>query len=609
MTWSAAIAERRPVAAEGGYAARRRDRRAGGRYTAPSYWRGGRRWVTSWPGVPDTRPVMANADDFLRLAVPGSRWIERREGERLLCTVRGFRPYPVVLRGPEVLVPYAQAVTSTGDSYVETPLDWPFAPDNCAAWIRYTGGDTIERRSTVEPDRVIETLQYLGTIDEAPEQPMADFGDVEMVEPGGLRAGDVVYGPYDRFSPVNVGLTVVAVDVTQHPGGAWATIHTHEGWPLSVPARQWMAVVRGRGWVDPARVYLTPRLEPPAPVTGSWEGLDRAERRRRWDAFVDQFGLGPSQVDTAFGPVTPWPVSEFHPDPARRMAFFTGVGHPYKLSHSPIPLFLSAATLAEYKTTGARFPVQLGQAPWAGDCGSYAALMLNKDRDGHPWSLPADRYAELWLRLVGDVGPPEFVAVQDHPCEPPLLARVGTTVGQHQQWTTESYLYLSERYPQIPWLPILQGWLPWQYQEHFELYRRYGVDLAGRWVGIGSVCRRGSQTDIARVFGTLASYGMRMHGFGVSINGLRLAGHLLYSSDSQAWSSTARAERIRLPGCTHLSRPDPVTGLRVPTDCRNCFRYAVHYREEVLEALRVNARSREARDADALMLDLDGTLC
>jgi hypothetical protein len=132
-----------------------------------------------------------------------------------------------------------------------------------------------------------------------------------------------------------------------------------------------------------------------------------------------------------------------------------------------------------------------------------------------------------------------------------------------------------------PWLPILQGWRPEEYLEHYEMYRAAGVDLTGQLVGVGSVCRRGSQDDIEKVIRTLAPLGMRMHAFGLSINGLRKVGHLLASSDSQAWSKTAREENILLPGCDHRSR---ATGDL--TDCRNCFRYALAYREEVLEAVR-----------------------
>ncbi|GAA4442542.1 hypothetical protein GCM10023170_017700 [Phytohabitans houttuyneae] len=86
----------------------------------------------------------------------------------------------------------------------------------------------------------------------------------------------------------------------------------------------------------------------------------------------------------------------------------------------------------------------------------------------------------------------------------------------------------------------------------------------------------------------------------VKINALRIAGHLLSSCDTQAWSATARHEHIRLPECRHLSRPDPVTGRRVATDCRNCFRYAVRYREEVMDALRQAGTPRQDKDAPAM---------
>ncbi|WP_433533372.1 DUF7221 family queuine tRNA-ribosyltransferase-like protein [Micromonospora sp. CA-263727] len=120
------------------------------------------------------------------------------------------------------------------------------------------------------------------------------------------------------------------------------------------------------------------------------------------------------------------------------------------------------------------------------------------------------------------------------------------------------------------------------------------MDLTGRRVGIGSICRRGSQKGVARVLGTLAELGLnlRMHSFGVSLNALRVAGHLIDSSDSQAWSKTARDEHLMLPDCHHLSRPHPVTGARRPTDCRNCFTYALHWREKALDAVRACARDR-----------------
>ncbi|MFK3984507.1 hypothetical protein ACI2K4_29550 [Micromonospora sp. NPDC050397] len=321
------------------------------------------------------------------------------------------------------------------------------------------------------------------------------------------------------------------------------------------------------------------------------------ERRARWEAHVARFGLGPDRWDTPWGPVTPWTISEFHPDAARRTVFYLGVGHPNRLNESPVPLFISATTLARYRRRGDDFPVRMNEAPWAGDSGAYAALILRADPDGHPWFLHPEEYGAMWTRFQEDVGPPDIVGIQDWPCEPQCLRRTGATVRQHQEATLTNYLYLAEEFPHIPWLPTLQGWHRWEYIEHYRMYQAAGIDLRGMRVGVGSLCRRGSQRDVARVLGTLAPLGMRMHGFGVSINALRLVGPLLASSDSQAWSATARHENIRLPGCTHLSRPDPLTGHRAPTDCRNCFRYALSYREEVMDALRYAARTEPDRSA------------
>lgn len=281
-------------------------------------------------------------------------------------------------------------------------------------------------------------------------------------------------------------------------------------------------------------------------------------------------------------------------DRRRRMRYYTGIGHPYHLKHSPVPVFIAITTLmryaAEWREQGDTWPVQSFGARWAGDCGAYAALMLARDSDAHPWSMDYRSYASTWATLVGKISHdypglgPDFIAIQDWPCEPSVRARTGMTVRQHQDLTLESFGMLIGEIEHLPWLPVLQGWELEEYLEHFEMYRAAGVDLAdGRLVGIGSVCRRGSQKGIARIIRGLAPLGIRMHAFGLSINGLREVGHLLASSDSTAWSKTAREEHILLPGCDHRSR---TTG--EPTDCRNCFRYALAYREEILDAVRAS---------------------
>jgi hypothetical protein len=281
---------------------------------------------------------------------------------------------------------------------------------------------------------------------------------------------------------------------------------------------------------------------------------------------------------------------------AQPFTYYTGA-EPHHLNHSSAPLFVSSTRLARYTTAGDAWPVRTATA-WAGDSGAYTAHMGNNP--GHPWHASADVYGGMWVRFMEECGrQPDFVAPQDWPCEPGVRARTGYTVRDHQELTVWSYLHLTEEFPMVPWLPVLQGWTLAEYVDCADMYERAGVQLADMpRVGLGSVCRRGAQTDVAAIVTTLAARGYRLHGFGVSLNALRLVGHLLASADSQAWSATARAEGIRLEGCTHTAR-DGVT----PTDCRNCFAYAMTYRAEVEQALMESATAR-ARAEQLSLFDL-----
>lgn len=265
------------------------------------------------------------------------------------------------------------------------------------------------------------------------------------------------------------------------------------------------------------------------------------------------------------------------------MIFYTGAHHPNWLNTTTIPLFLSATTLARYRTSGDAWPIRgTSGAPWAGDSGAYAALMLATDGDGHPWSMDYESYGGMWLRLVEEIGRrPDFIAVQDWPCELAVRLRTGMSIHDHQEFTTASYLQLADGFPWLPWMPVLQGWTVDDYLRHAAMYATAGVDLAAcERVGVGSICRRSSQHGVAAVLEALSPLGLRLHGFGASLNALRLAGHLLTSSDSQAWSAVARREHIRLPGCTH------------PNDCRNCPRWAETYRERVIATVEEVDRRR-----------------
>lgn len=89
-----------------------------------------------------------------------------------------------------------------------------------------------------------------------------------------------------------------------------------------------------------------------------------------------------------------------------------------------------------------------------------------------------------------------------------------------------------------------------------------GIDLREfERVGLGSVCRRQATMEIFRVVYSLASQGLRLHGFGVKLQGLALCKDYLVSADSMAWSFAARRE-------------PPMRGHTGHKNCANCKIYA-----------------------------------
>ncbi len=160
---------------------------------------------------------------------------------------------------------------------------------------------------------------------------------------------------------------------------------------------------------------------------------------------------------------------------------------------------------------------------------------------------------------------PDFAAPRDWMCEPHMLDRTGKTIADHQVLTIESYANLVAIAPSVPWLPVLQGWHADDYRSHAEQYAAAGFDLrAAPRVGVGSVCRRQGTREGAAIVHAVADLGIRVHAFGVKVDGLRLFGDRIASADSMAWSFIARRRRIQLPGCTHKS-------------CANCLRWALEW--------------------------------
>lgn len=287
--------------------------------------------------------------------------------------------------------------------------------------------------------------------------------------------------------------------------------------------------------------------------------------------------------------------------PAPALTYYLG-SRPNWLSDSTlvdwdVPLFVSATTLARYKTRGDAFPARRSFR-WALDSGAFTAL-TSTNPDAHPWHLDASLYGGLVTRLMEDCGQPDFVAPQDWPCEPIVRERTGLTVRDHIELTVDNYFELVEQFPFVPWIPVLQGWDPADYEYCAALYEARGVDLAAEpRVGIGSICRRGDVPEIVALVEMFAARGYKLHGFGIKASALPIIGHLLASADSYAWSENARKNNHLLDGCDHRTRDcarNCTTECREhQTDCRNCPRFAQHWRRRVLARM-TGAPTREGR--------------
>ncbi len=232
------------------------------------------------------------------------------------------------------------------------------------------------------------------------------------------------------------------------------------------------------------------------------------------------------------------------------------------LGRQPVRLFVSHRRLAPRRT------LPRAVVPWALDSGAYSELYLYGE-----WRTDAGDYAAAVRRYHDEIGLLEFACPQDWMCEPWILRRTGLTVEEHQLRTVENYLNLQYADPDLPWVPVLQGWTRDDYLRGVEIYANYGFDLSLHpVVGLGSMCRRHNTAEALRIIEALREIGItRLHGFGFKTRGLEKAHHLLVSADSLAWSYSARRADA-LPGCTHRS-------------CANCLRYALAWRQRILHRM------------------------
>ncbi len=231
-----------------------------------------------------------------------------------------------------------------------------------------------------------------------------------------------------------------------------------------------------------------------------------------------------------------------------------------------VPLFVSRRQLFQRRT------LPRAEARWALDSGGFSELSLFGR-----WETTPRQYAAEVRRYAAEIGRLDWAAIQDWMCEPFMLQKTGLALAEHQRRTVESFETLRELAPEIPWAPVLQGFARDDYLRCVEMYERRGHDLRrAPVVGVGSVCRRQATGEAERFLRELHGMGLRLHGFGFKVQGLRRVADVLASSDSLAWSLDAR-RAPPLFGCTHKS-------------CANCSRWALAWHSRLLRRLELNAR-------------------
>jgi hypothetical protein len=245
------------------------------------------------------------------------------------------------------------------------------------------------------------------------------------------------------------------------------------------------------------------------------------------------------------------------------MKFYLGSHHPSWLETSDAPLFLSRRTLA------GRRSLPRASASWALDSGGFTELLMHG-----AWTLSARDYAAEVRRFRDEIGRMDWASPQDWMCESVMLAKTGLTIAEHQRRTVANFLELRTLAPDLPIIPVLQGWTLGNYLDHVDAYARAGVDLVAEpLVGLGSVCRRQNTARASIIVRHLADDGLRLHGFGFKKTGLLDAHQFLVSADSMAWSYHARREPP-LPDCIGRHK-----------SCSNCAAFALEWRGELLSSL------------------------
>lgn len=198
-----------------------------------------------------------------------------------------------------------------------------------------------------------------------------------------------------------------------------------------------------------------------------------------------------------------------------------------------LPIMVSGRWLIKLPSTSIAFQYMSEYTSVFLDSGAFGAAKY----DGG-FTYTPDEYLELvhYTR-------PELWASMDYPCEPSV--RNGQTIEERLRLTVDNAAILAKS--GIPgFIPVIQGWEPSDYLACIDMMEAAG--LVRTVMGIGTLCRRGSQQQIVNIVRHLSSRlpATKFHAFGVKISTLKCnhgeALNYLESIDTAAWQFNEKDE-------------------------------------------------------------------
>jgi hypothetical protein len=196
--------------------------------------------------------------------------------------------------------------------------------------------------------------------------------------------------------------------------------------------------------------------------------------------------------------------------------------------HWPLP-YLPRVMLSYNYVRKLKMPWKI-EIPFMMDSGAYSVILKYGK---YPYTT--EEYAkgiEKWH--------PDIAWTMDYPCEPSVREKGNYDPIQAQEMTNQNQVKLLDL--NVNTQMVVQGWEISDYLVNLDKIKEQG--LLTECLGIGSICRRGQTTQIARIIRAIHSNvpeWIKLHGFGVKISILSDtdARFYLYSADSMSWAIEA----------------------------------------------------------------------